>query len=171
MLARAIAFASAVVFISSCSITTIPPILPSCPTETGHFFDYLECAWPEEKTKAQDGGKGNLDVARIVTSYCEEETIEWLPALDRGVRKSTFELREYGRAKLDIEGEENSEEMTVKEWDSFDTHDIFAAVLGIYIKGPVMLGFWGQTGSCIFLFQTLEGGGFIEMIESQQKEK
>ena len=169
MYARIIVIVSAIVFTSSCYIIPSVPVLPSCPTETGHFFDYLECAWPEERSYQQDKGQGNLDIATIITAYCEEEIAEWLPILDRGVKKSTLELREYGMAKL--EGERSVSGTTAEEWDSLDMQDDFAAVLAIYIRGPVMAGFWGQTGGCIPLFQSLEEGAFIEMIKKELKEK
>lgn len=147
-------------FLTSCSPTRM---YPHCPM--GNAQDYIKCA-----TQSDESDEGVELVAAIVTHFCEEEPSEWLPVLDRNAKRSVADLRQFGYDKLrNLDKEEREFSLLKEEVESTSNEDMFAGSVALYLMGPTIAGFGGETGSCIEVFERIVIGELIERLREQEE--
>lgn len=188
MIARVLIPIACLVLVTGCAVFTS---LPSCPTDD--FYAYLSCAKPTYNTEGfatpEETDETYRNIVETVTFYCAEPVTEWLPVLDRTVKKAfpqvqEFLEREEGYGRFDPTYY-NAEGL---ELEAMEEEQLYSAVVSIFLFAPVNHGMRRlidlyredpdaeclntspiscrnpKNDSCVRHFEFLEDGGVIKLL-------
>lgn len=164
------------VLISSC---TFPASTPAC--QTDDVYGYLSCAepqfsWNHDEIGPEEREKETRSLSDWTISYCSDDSVEWLPVLDRNVKESVPKSREIIRDGLDdADGEKLNEDgiklpqqdhdTLEREFKSLKDRKLFSYVLGLYLMVPVLRAKnegVSDKETCVDLFERIEASGAVE---------
>lgn len=174
------------VLVSSCAI---PFSFSPCPMVD--LYEYLSCAdphfswnyradphsiWNYEERDPKEREDELRMIAESAISYCSDDPTEWLPVLDRNVKKSVPKARKTIRDRLKAADGEKLNEKGLKlppedhdileqQYRSLKDAELSSYVLGLYVLGPSLGGrndAFANTEKCTILFERLEISGMVE---------
>ena len=150
------------------------------PCPMGALYEYLSCKepyfnWNFEERDPKERENEIRTYADWAISYCSDDPTEWIPVLDKNVKKSIPKARKIIEDRLKAaDGEKLNEkdfrlpqedhDKLVQEYRSLKDKEIPSYVLGTYMLVPAMGGSRDYTNieSCAILFERLEISGEIE---------
>lgn len=168
--------------VAGCSL--IPPTY-SCPIDNA--YDYLACAkpsFPRQHGEAEDEFVEGL--VKLIDSYCEDDASEWIPVLEKGVRATLPDVKEFletGPTLRDwLPYQFTLEEQAL---ETLDNDELYRSVLAMVLFAPVNAGMMNyiylgrrpgsclnpsdckplRTGNCVRVFEFITSKRLIEFMK------
>ena len=137
--------------VAGCSFV---PQTSSCSTDNA--YDYLACAKPSFPRHGVEEDEFVESLVKTVDSYCEDDASEWIPVLEKGVRDTLPEVKEFletGPKLRDwLPYQFTLEEQPI---ESLDDHGLYHALLAMLLFPAVWMGSQNsiylhrRAGSCV----------------------